>query len=95
MMAGHRRLAVEPWCYTPDVIANLTWQQVDDLYLKQAKELMDSMDKTPAPVVDDECPTWTEFCQQYGAAFIGKPESEMRKAYDSFLCDFARNQSGG
>lgn len=89
------RLALEPWCYTPDVIANLTWPQAENLYLLPAIEMAENAQHGDKPQVDDECPTWPEFVASYGAAFIGKPESEMRKAYDRFAADILRSQREG
>ena len=93
-MNYHTRLLLEPWCFTPDVIANLTWQQAE-YYIRLAVKLTESAEKSDQPVVDDEGPTWPEFVASYGSAFVGKPESEMRKAYDRFAADILRSQREG
>lgn len=84
----HAMLCQEPWCFTPDQIAQLTALQVEELYLKPAQMRAESMKekewkKTGGPVIplDDE----ESFIRGMDAQFPGQPREKWASDYKRMM----------
>ena len=82
-------LAQEPWCFPPDVLADLTLRQAEELYLKPAVERAERVraESSGEPVKKpghdwDDLPDKTEFVRGMSGQFPGTPEGKWEEAWE-------------
>jgi hypothetical protein len=82
---------LEPWCYTPDQIARLDAWQVENLYLKPQKAMMDELKSGDDGrgwvdgAATEELPPREVFVAEMAAEFPDEPLQKWHDDYDRLL----------
>lgn len=86
--SGHARLLLEPFGKDVEYVDWLTWAQVEELYLKPQRKMIEAMKKASGGDSDDvnsiqDLPgTFEEFVQLCRSRGYSGPEEDLRAAYE-------------